>query len=428
MSCINCGKSAGCIDCGYCTKKALFCSEKCQMLGWSVHQDDCNVVTVDSSAMSAFLPIGAGLHVLKSYNVKGIVEQRVIDNEIEPTVADNLASEYDMDIQLSNGKGVTLEQLEHAIHADASGIAGRLSLARNHGGTSYWSGPLNLEAPVAGTVTVQVRNSATGETLSSIEGVYDLMDAQEAQGRNLTPEQKEFRIKNPNNFSTIVKSFRGIDASGNNAVQLTFDSKTNKLIDVEVQAIEPVDELVSESYPFRCDPKDIDHVSGLLMAMATSGMNFGDRFDIINDHYKDLEAGRGTDPSPKVNSAVHAATKMLWEEIGGQAQQRKYVDKLTRGGSQQAVALAYGLYMKMHGARGKSGVKKPLGWAQKKIYRRQLTDLQAAINQMLANPDVDTNNGWYVAALNIIKAALNPNNPQLDDATKQVLIDLGFFQ
>ena len=420
VNCIGCNSSAGCVDCEYCSKKNLYCKNpECKNLGWSLHEQDCNVVTVDTETTTAFTPKVSGnpkdsATLLKYYNPKGSLVQKVVKNEVITRAQDeNLVHEYDMDIQLSNGKSLKLESLENTVYPEATGIAGRLYQSRGDGSTSHWSGPLDLEAPVAGTVSIQLKDSSTGNIITKVQGVYDLEDVQDTKGRILTDEQKEYRIKNPNKYDQYpnVKVFQAINEDGEHATRLTFVN--NKLVDVEIHHIEPTnDQLVGESYHFRCDPNDVDHITGLVMAMEDSGLNFGDKFTIINEHRKVLEkVNNSTEASPKVNAAVQSATKMLWEHVSSQAQQRKFVDKLTRGGDTMAVQLAYQLYLKMQGARTKSGIKKPLGWAQKKVYRRDLEDLRAAIDQVAYGPASPSVNGNYSVALSIITQALNPTNP-----------------
>ena len=68
---------------------------------------------------------------------------------------------------------------------------------------------------------------------------------------------------------------------------------------------------------FKCDADDIDHVSGLVMAledgMASGELeNMDNHFYIINAHREALEKNQDAVPSAKVNASIHHVTSQMW--------------------------------------------------------------------------------------------------------------------
>lgn len=68
---------------------------------------------------------------------------------------------------------------------------------------------------------------------------------------------------------------------------------------------------------FKCDANDIDHVSGLVMAledgMASGELeNMDNHFYVINAHREALENNPDTIASAKVNASIHHVTSQMW--------------------------------------------------------------------------------------------------------------------
>lgn len=119
--------------------------------------------------------------------------------------------------------------------------------------------------------------------------------------------------------------------------------------------------------------------------------------------------GAAPDEIPmEVNTAVYSAVNALYngELIGSQAQVKKYLLKISgANGAAVAARIAKELAAKMASARGSTGIKKKtIGALTKSMTRRNLVDLQTAINQVKHyNPSA------FQPALDTIEEALDPN-------------------
>jgi len=87
--CAACKQKTPCHEtCDLCLKN-LYCSEECKHIGWSAHQEFCNVHTVDSPDTTLFVPYIEGEleekdtifdqnHIVRYVNPKGFVEQHEV--------------------------------------------------------------------------------------------------------------------------------------------------------------------------------------------------------------------------------------------------------------------------------------------------------------------------------------------------------------
>ena len=306
---------AALVACTFC-QKDLYCSEDCKQLGWSIHQDDCNVWEAPETNVTVFLDKNDKTnHIVRHVNPSGYIEQHVV---IGDSIASNTKCEepskdgkYSIQIELNGEEICNLEGkelLENSIYTSALGTAGKIAKSKEFTPQNplvLWPGKLS-ENPQedCGLIRVKILNE-NGKLISSIAGLYDLEDVTAVH----------LPAKNLRNAQVL----KARDAN-ENYCELTFVDQ--KLADVEYH-LSSLDPLVngttkfqSEKIEFMCDPRDIDHVNGLIMAMEDKGgaAKFH-QFDIINQYREGLEAGTVDGPSPKINGAIQMAQRELWELV-----------------------------------------------------------------------------------------------------------------
>lgn len=330
MPCPTCNESdtEACRKCEFCQEE-VYCSEKCEAIGWSAHH--CNVLTVPDKSVTLFLPeADEGEYILRHIDPKGYIDQRFVNGKMETTWSEPSEEvpgsdfSYSMTIEKPNGETIELNNLESIIHANAHNTTAA-KLAANREGHVLWATPQrlareSLEFPEDGLVKISVHN-AQGKLISSIAGVYALGASPEENSRRVNPIQADYQNKFRRGDSAAraarLEVLRGKDVAGN-MVQLTFDG--NRLADVEYQygPADPSDEYAYQTASFQCDPENIDHVTGLVMALedkmadgSLSGPIIQQQFDIIDTHRKRMDLGTAK-TSPKINAAIQYGTQALW--------------------------------------------------------------------------------------------------------------------
>jgi hypothetical protein len=408
---------------------------------WSIEQP--NVINVPEPNMTVLTTPEDGACIVRYVNPKGIIEQRTVEHpaqrsvECSTEISEDLT--YDMTVSLNDeppvALGDTLNVHDHSIWHGAQGIASKLHTSGDDAFT-LWPGnhaveshKLTVAANEAGTLKINVKLSDGRNT--SLHAVYPEM-CQPAGNRQLTGDQIDFQKKfrrgdaRASSMLPNIHALCGEDVSGN-AVKLIWhvrDNQTAQLVDIEY----PLHNISGSSYAnvqkinFRCDPMDLDQVTGLVMALedkmaagALEGPVIQQAFDTIDTHRKALETDEAMGASPKVNAAVKEATDALWQTIDGRARERKYQDKLMRGGGEMAIKLATDLKNRMLKARlygkDKRGPKKWISSSRKKTIRDELRDLETAINLMIRSRGgvSDDELVAYQQAKEIIGQALDPN-------------------
>lgn len=409
---------------------------------WSIDQP--NVVTVPEPNMTV-LSNDNEQYIVRYVNPKGCVEQRLVTQSssaapIGARLDKNLG--YSMTVQLDNqepvhlGDNLTLE--DHSIWQGSHGIASKLSAGKE--GFTLWPGNhavqsknLTVPADYDGTLKINVKLSDGQST--SLHAVYpELASLQHESSRQLSADQldfqKKFRRGDPRLSAMLpnIHALCGEDVSGNQ-VKLFWhvkDDKEAQLVDIEY----PVHRLGAPAYSgvqtikFACDPSDLDQVTGLVMALEDKmaageleGPVIQQVFDTIETHRKTLESDQENAlVTPKVNAAVKEATDALWQTIDGQARQRRYFDKLLRGGGAKALEMADDLYQRMVKARAygrdelgkaKKGPKKWIASSRKSMIRKEIEDFENAIMRMKQQDGLSTEQvALYDKALDSLKAAL----------------------
>lgn len=259
---------------------------------------------------------------------------------------------------------------DDSIWAGAPGMAGRL--ARNNlvrtfmnTGNSYvlWPNPGRIQAaiakqglnvPVTGG-SIKLTAFVEGMQVSSIHGIYRFDHGNQffkRTLRRLNPFQTEFKhkFKRGQMSDAALQNLEAIRATDNEgtAAQLTFEitrsrdgkqALTARLLDIEMQVplrtvndiviqnITPTTETksdnISEKTNFLCNPRDLDHVTGLVMAMEDKmaagelhGALIQQQFDVISSYRETMEKDGSVALTPKVNAAIQGATQSLWQLVG----------------------------------------------------------------------------------------------------------------
>jgi len=315
-TCQTCKANATPISCQFCMKD-LYCSEDCKQLGWSIHQDECNVWDAPEPNMTVFLDKNdKSNHIMRYVNPSGYIEQHVVigaDSTTKCTCEEpSKDGKYSIQIELNGEQIANLEGkelLENSIYTSALGMGGKIAKSKEFTAQNplvLWPGRLeNTTQEDCGLIQVKVLNE-DNKLISSVAGLYDLEDVTS--------------VHLPAKGLRNAQVLKARDAN-ENYCELTFVDQ--RLVDVEYH-LSSLDPLVSgaprfqsEKIEFMCDPRDIDHVNGLIMAMEDKGgaAKFH-QFDVINQYREGLEAGTVDGPSPKINGAIQMAQRELWDQIG----------------------------------------------------------------------------------------------------------------
>jgi hypothetical protein len=229
--------------------------------------------------------------------------------------------------------------------------------------------------PVNGNVRVTVINpqdtaaNEQGKYMAQIHGTYSLgRKADAVTRRGLALLTTEFKIKELG-ASENMRAIAGTDDEGN-SLNLILEvlqrrdeqiAKTAELKDIEVRvplsrlqqvadrvgssgtASQPTTEQparrrfglfgrrrAGDQLEFTADPLDIDHMTGLCMALEERMANVHTTdeqlhrelyrtFETVNAHRQQLEhnlvVGQATSVTPKINAAVHMATQQMWKAV-----------------------------------------------------------------------------------------------------------------
>ena len=420
---MNCCKKNPCVECNFCKEKA-FCSDKCKEVGWSIHQSTCP--NVFNTPHNVFGEIGK-TYLVRSVDPKGFIVQKTPEIPDEMPSAPNSGEPVLLKVDLDGE-----EIFNKAIVTDPM-IGRRLAQLRSQP-ANLVSGPINVPVPREGVITVTVGD------LYTCKGVYSfpVKPIQSERRAQLHPIQAEYKAKT-NAVSEDLRVLRAVE--GENVVQLTFDGE--KLADVEVSLRAPQGErnltdskALSSNAPghigapehigaestlaFECDASNLNHVTGLVMAMEhhRGHINFP-FFDVINTHRQALENG-SSGSSPKVNAAIQSTVKSLWGLVGLGARESYYCSKILRGGYRQAHQFALQLFDKLAAERQKTGFKKGLSklTLNKTREMAQVKELLNFVQLMQNNSDftlTDTAAKGYKKAEKVLLLAQSPNNEVLGD-------------
>jgi len=213
-------------------------------------------------------------------------------------------------------------------------------------------------------------------------------------------EPQEIKSRNLRGFIQRQIKLKGYDPKTHSAyiaqnMRFIVENKTNTLKDVEVVLEKPVP-MAEEVRQFTCDPANIDHVTGLVMALEDHIPEAEDRdnvtalFNTINEHRIQLEKDQSYVAGPTVNAAIHEATELLWNNIGltiGTVD-RDAKKILKTGGQEYARSKADRLavsYFKLKDLQDNSkGPKAFMYNKRRQVVKKQLENLRKSLNKVMA--------------------------------------------
>lgn len=335
---------------------------------------------------------------------------------------------------------------DHSIWKGAPNKLYSMNLKRmaNTDTTSYvlWPGPEAIQRaqldPKQGPIsfplnggTIRVSAAINGKVVARIHGIYCLPDPKQFTKRilrNLNPLQRDFKNKFRKGTTVMadlqnLEAVRGMDDKGR-MVQLTFEVKrgssagggTAKLLDIEFQVdarevdqvamggtVESIDEplIGTQIHEFRCDPTDLDHVTGLVMALEDkiasgdlSGPVIEQQYHVISAHRQALETNpEEAEVTHRINAAISGATQALWQEqqemIGFRTQNYYYKKIKDSGGADRIASIAEDLIAKFTAARESTGIAKLTASVRKANYRKSLENLRSAAQSRLNESNIE---------------------------------------
>lgn len=339
MNCTGCEEvlSNQTIACEAC--QAKYCTKKCCDKHAVEHQVECNVHDVNHVDSLVALPFYFGAADKKGYHlVRTVMPNRTVITKIQPIRAElepvaAASGAYSLTI---NGKTFTGRVEKDLISTDnrRNEIASQLATQRTSAVDTIW---IPLEEPI------EFEPSGLDIEFSLDNGELD---------QKIHVEMPTFSVEGDVDRST--KSFcqrqiklKGLDPMKHSAkivqnICLVVDNHTPpRLKDVEVILAEPESIQVNRQV-FECDPLNLDQITGLVMAFeeyipkcAPAEKETAERlFQTLNEHRSTLESriksNLAPESSPKVNAAVHSATDMLWQQVGGMVRRDRYYNKLRK--------------------------------------------------------------------------------------------------
>lgn len=196
------------------------------------------------------------------------------------------------------------------------------------------------------------------------------------------------------------------------------------LKDVEVILQEPAP-MIANVQQFICNPLDVDHVNGLVMALeehiassvSDSASQASNLFHIIDQHRKDLEKHLCEHPAStfnvdaKVNAAIIDATQVLWQNIGIELSKIKRMTNMYKKGERGADEAEKEFkrlddkYRSLWEKEQSAGViKKKFFNVSRQKTKKDLKNMQTAL--MEAKESKDSNQDRLQAVLDQIKETL----------------------
>lgn len=470
MSCPCCQQktSGELIRCSLCQKEA-FCSEKCQQVGWSLHQDGCkNIHVISNPSTTLFTQeVAAGIdledprdpanqsHLLKFVSPKQTIDFHLIEGTAKFSQTGAIvftggkpSKELGKKMFRLNINGVETPNYivkERAIYKGAKGIPGQLAgslRAQDESKLTLWVDKLSQKVSAMDEISVSL--IIDGVQRANIMGKLVFPKSKWWSGKSRLLPERGIKFKN---VKANIVVLRGRDRQGN-SVKLSFSVDLGKirsiyLVDVEFStpliALEaPMGdriranlakfgeshgqnvELPAATSTFRCDPKSLEHVTALTMALQEKIPDHP-MFNIINTHRMAMEEALNDqrsppEPSLKINAAVQSATNDLWAHIDALQSQTRYkktLEKLVRAGAsgpKLAGQMADELVAKMSGLRAKTGkgLKKGINSAQKGVVRGQIEDLEKAIRNVQDQPLDSAVKAEYNAVLDKLRNIMDP--------------------
>lgn len=257
-----------------------------EKVGWS--EDHPNVhITTDEPNLTVFMPEGVeDTHVIRYFDPKGSIHENVIESQT--FVPEGVGAEIDVKPYTLTINGTITVPMDPVFetHPDRN-VQKYAKDAKFSDDMAVFHNAKKVNIPLEpqGTLELELDNKR-------MIGKYELPESGSAK-------------------------MYAQDRMGNKAI-ITFTGGAIINIDFGVELNER-SSLSSTPLAFKCDASDIDHITGLVMAledkMASGELeNMENHFNIINAHREALEKNLDIEPGPKVNASVHAITSALWNQ------------------------------------------------------------------------------------------------------------------
>jgi len=246
-------------------------------------------------------------------------------------------------------------------------------------------------------------------------------------------EKQTFNNRSLQGFIQRQIKLKGFDPSTHSALvaqnmRFIVQNEPRVLKDVEVVMETPV-KMAEEIRQFTCDPSNLDHVTGLAMALedhicdAVDKNNVTSLFNTVNEHRIQLEKhiaeGSEYTPSLQVNAAVQEATELLWETNNIGAFVRMYQRKMEqeKKGDRKGFGIGFAENMSkklieqyhelIKNEEAATNVVSRLAIkVRRSAKKRQLKDFQKAVERRLDTGLNDDLQGRYTGVLTSVRHAL----------------------
>jgi hypothetical protein len=338
--------AAGNIECRLCGE-AVYCGDECASVGWAVHSAECNVHTVptlgtvvampylyqdlvdDKHFSEADLRLVDQSHLMHHINPSGLISARVTEFAA-PTTPSQLAVPAKISLRV-NDKVASAAVMSKAalIEPRAPGVAGKLAAIRaTPADKNLWiplAAPLELDP--SEPLTVSLFDEVSSKVVASmVIKLPPTMEPQEISRMAKAPILSQFQEKRLSNVASLVPMVAQNETSTVRMIFNVANPDTPKLVDIEFQLCgASSDDWSAER--FQCNARDIDHVTGLLMAVSDriqqlQGMEEDTSkleadYNLIHDHLEAMHAGgKAAEPSPFVNAAITRCTQQQFEAVG----------------------------------------------------------------------------------------------------------------
>lgn len=299
MSNCVCNKNDACIDCEIC-KQPAYCSESCEKMGWSIHQADCNVhVTTEHPNLTILMPEDSEeSHLVRYLDPKGFVSERLIGPNAHRT-ADGFGGGAHVETSCRYQVKINDQIIDvEPIFEDHDSRSVRQLAAKTHRSEkAIFHNKNKLRLPLVEDSEILILFFIDGEETTNITAKYTGYD-----GMVMAEDFKHVQVH--------------MQVEDGELTHLYFYCPL-EMITLKQKYL-PNTPVPDALMAFKCDATNIDHVSGLVMAMEhkmASGEleNMENHFNIINAHRLALEKNHDIVPGPKVNASVHAVTSALWD-------------------------------------------------------------------------------------------------------------------
>jgi hypothetical protein len=274
-----------------------YCSAECENLGWSVHQNDCNIhVTTTEPNLTVFIPEDSDeSHLVRYLDPKRFAVESFVGGKLRNTKIKEFGGGAPVETTCAyqlKVNDVTID-LEPIFEGHDSKSVRQLAAKTKRSKLAVFHNKSRLNTPIKGTMRFTFY--IDGKETTYLTGVLTSYD-----GNLIAKDNRQNKILLTLKDGVITHLFFSCPVS----------------VVLKKQALLPSTD-VPNRIDFKCNADDIDHVSGLIMALE-DGMASGElegmdnHFYVINAHREALEKNPDLVPNAKVNAAIHYVANAMW--------------------------------------------------------------------------------------------------------------------